>query len=230
MKKFLILAIIYLVYMGLGLPEGIHGIAWPVMGVYMELPLEFLGALTSLVFLLSAVSSSLSGRIILKVGYGRIVFVSVLLTSIGLFGIAFSYNFVWLLLFIIPLGLGQGATDASINSFVANNYSSRYMSWLHGFWGVGATMGTVIMTQTIAQISWRSGYMVLAALQLVLAGIVIVSVLKDFWNIKSCSKAPLIPAKIKLKTLGLFQKRFQLICLFCLFQDDSPLNQHSDQL
>ena len=167
--SYLLLAMIYLAFIALGLPDSMLGVAWPTMRSNLSLPLEALGLLTLLLTLLSALSSFASGPLTRKMGTGPLVVVSTLATAGALWVISGSSNFTWLLAAAIPLGLGAGGVDSSLNSYVARHYSGRHMNWLHSFWGVGATVGPLVMTAALVNTTWRGGYQWIALAQLVLA-------------------------------------------------------------
>jgi len=166
----ILLAIIYLAFISLGLPDSVLGVAWPALRETLKLPLEAVGALTVLVTLASAVSSFLSGSLISRFSTGPIVLISCLLTGSALLTWASVPVFAILLLAALPLGLGAGCVDSSLNAFVARHYSARHMNWLHAFWGVGATLGPVLMTSALTSAGgWQSGYRKIAGIQLGLA-------------------------------------------------------------
>ncbi|MDQ6421725.1 MFS transporter [Paenibacillus sp. LHD-117] len=163
------LLLIYLAFISLGLPDSLLGTAWPVMQKEFHAPLETAGWLYTTIAAGTIVSSLASGKMIAKFGTGKITLVSCLMTAAALFGYSQSPSLVWLVLCAIPLGLGGGSVDAGLNHYVAANYKAHHMSWLHCFWGVGATMGPVIMANAMGDGSWRGGYGTVAAIQFGLA-------------------------------------------------------------
>lgn len=168
MATFLIL-IIYIAFISLGLPDAVLGAAWPIMQVELNAPLEAAGFLFGMVSVGTVLSSLVSGPLLKKYGTGRVTVFSVMLTAIGLLGFNYSISIYWLLLFTLPLGLGAGAVDAGLNDYVAIHYKAHHMNWLHAFWGVGATMGPLVLSQFISRgYSWRNGYLVIAVFQFVL--------------------------------------------------------------
>jgi fucose permease len=105
-----------------------------------------------------------------RIGTGRVVLISGILTAGGLLGYSFCPSYLWILAAALPLGFGQGAVDSSLNGYVATHYSSRHMNWLHASWGIGATIGPVIMTCSINSWgSWRNGYRIIAGVQFLLS-------------------------------------------------------------
>ena len=165
-----LLAIIYLAFISLGLPDSVLGVAWPFMRISLDQPLAAAGLITLTLTACSAVSSMASAAVLKRLGTGPVVMVSGFLTGFGLLGFAFAPSMAWVLVCAVPLGLGAGSVDAGLNHFVADHYSSRHMNWLHGCWGVGATVGPVIMGAALVGASgWQSGYRTIAVLQLALA-------------------------------------------------------------
>lgn len=170
-----LLAIIYLAFVTLGLPDGVLGVAWTAMRLDLHQPLATVGLLTITLTLSSGISTLFSARVLSKLGTGPVVMISGFLTGLALLGFAMAPAFGWLVALAVPLGLGAGAVDAGLNHFVAAHYSSRHMNWLHGCWGIGATLGPLIMGASLAASGWRGGYHTIAALQLSLAMVLMLS-------------------------------------------------------
>jgi fucose permease len=170
------LIIIYLAFISLGLPDSLLGVSWSLMQTEFGAPLETAGLLFMTIAAGTIISSFASGVVLKRFGTGIVTFFSCLMTAGALLGFHFSPSIFWLFICAIPLGLGAGAVDAGINNYVASHYKAHHMSWLHCFWGVGATLGPVIMAQFISgQQSWRSGYLAIAGLQFVLVVILFFS-------------------------------------------------------
>lgn len=175
------LLIIYLAFISLGLPDSLLGVAWPVMQWEYGAPLETAGLLFMTVAGGTIISSLASGAVIQRFGTGKVTFVSVLMTVGALLGFTFAPSLIWLFVFSIPLGLGAGAVDAGLNNYVATHYKAHHMSWLHCFWGVGATLGPIIMAQFISeQNAWREGYFTIAGIQFAL--VIILFFTLPLWN------------------------------------------------
>ena len=172
----LLLAIIYLSFISLGLPDGLLGAAWPTMYPELNAPVSFAGVISMIIAFGTIVSSLLSDRLTYKLGPGKVTFLSVAMTAAALFGFSVS-NSLWMLcLFAIPYGLGAGGVDASLNNYVALHYSSRHMSWLHCMWGLGATIGPYIMGFVLSGGGhWSAGYRYVGLLQILLTGILLLS-------------------------------------------------------
>jgi fucose permease len=146
------------------------GVAWPAVRVDMGQPLAAVGVFTLVGTVCAAVSSYFAGVIVKRVGTGVLVAASCLMTALALVGYGLAPSFAWLVALSIPMGIGAGAVDTSLNHFVASHYSSRHMNWLHGFWGVGATLGPLIMSWAVANAAgWTLGTRTIGLMQLALA-------------------------------------------------------------
>lgn len=175
------LIIIYLSFISLGLPDSLLGVAWPVMQLDIKAPFEAAGFVSMTVTAGTIISSLASGTVIRRLGTGKVTFISCLMTAASLFGFSFVPSLFWLILLAIPLGLGAGSVDSALNNYVATHYKAHHMSWLHCFWGVGATVGPIIMSQFIAkQNSWRSGYITVSVLQFTVAALLFFTL--PLWN------------------------------------------------
>ena len=170
MAHLILLGIVYVSFISLGLPDGILGVAWPAIRTDMGQPLAAVGAITITMTICSATASFFAGAIAKRMGTGAVVATSCLMTALALLGFSVAPSFGWLVALALPLGLGAGAVDASLNHFVAAHYSSRHMNWLHGFWGVGATTGPLIMGLALASSGgWALGVRSIGLMQLTLA-------------------------------------------------------------
>ncbi len=165
----LLLAIIYMAFISLGLPDSVLGSAWPVMYEELGVSVSAMGILSMIISSGTIVSSMQSARVIRRFGTGRVTAVSVAMTAGALLGFTTTKSFVVLCLLGIPYGLGAGSVDAALNNYVALHYKSRHMSWLHCFWGVGAMIGPLVMGACLSrQYHWHVGYGILGGMQLVL--------------------------------------------------------------
>lgn len=166
----LLLALIYLTFISLGLPDSLLGSAWPVMYIDLNTSLSSMGIITMIVASGTIISSLFSDKLIKRFKTGLVVSVSVLFTCLGLFGFSISTRFYMLCLFAIPYGLGAGAIDSTLNNYVALHYTSRHMSWLHCFWGVGTIISPYIMAFSLTNFSsWNLGYRIVAIIQTIIA-------------------------------------------------------------
>ena len=172
----LLLAIIYLAFISLGLPDGLLGAAWPFMYVEFEVPVSYSGMIFMIVSAGTIISSLLSDRMTKRFGTGKVTAMSVAMTAMALFGFSISSEFWMLCLWAIPYGFGAGGVDASINNYVAVHYESKHMSWLHCMWGVGAATGPYIMGGVLSKGQiWNLGYRYVGILQVILTVILLMS-------------------------------------------------------
>ena len=164
-----ILAVIYVCFISLGLPDSLLGSAWPTIYKDLDVPFSFAGIISALICLCTIISSLLSDKLTKKFSSGTVTCVSILLTATALIGFSISTEFWMLILFAIPYGLGAGGVDAALNNYVALNYESKHMSWLHAMWGVGATISPYIMGYALTNGSgWNQGYLIVSIIQFVI--------------------------------------------------------------
>ena len=172
----LLLAIIYLAFISLGLPDALLGSAWPTMYVEFNVPISYAGAISMIISIGTIISSLQSDRLTKRFGAGKVTAVSVGLTAATLLGFSFSHSFILLCVLAIPYGLGAGGVDAALNNYVALHYASRHMSWLHCMWGIGAAAGPYIMSYVLTGgQTWNMGYRLIGILQIVLTAILLIS-------------------------------------------------------
>jgi fucose permease len=172
----LLLAIIYLAFISLGLPDSLLGSAWPTMYIQFDVPISYAGIISMIIAGGTIISSLQSDRLTKWLGTGKVTAISVAATAVALFGFSFSHSFWALCLWAIPYGLGAGSVDASLNNYVALHYESRHMSWLHCMWGVGATAGPYIMGIALSMgQGWNMGYRYIGIIQVVLTAVLVFS-------------------------------------------------------
>lgn len=172
----LLLAIIYLAFISLGLPDSLLGSAWPRMYQEFSVPISYMGGISMIIAVGTIISSLQCDRLTKKIGTGKVTAGSVLMTAVALFGFSISHSYIELCLWAIPYGLGAGCVDASLNNYVALNYASRHMSWLHCMWGIGASLGPYIMGFALLKYgSWNMGYRYISILQLSLTFVLFIS-------------------------------------------------------
>ena len=193
----LLLIIIYLAFISLGLPDSLLGSAWPVMQQNFQVPISYAGIVTMIISGGTICSSLMSDRLTKNLGTGIVTTVSVLLTAVALFGFSTANAFWMLCLWAIPYGLGAGAIDAALNNYVALHYSSRHMSWLHCFWGVGTIASPYIMSYSFTHSSWQNGYRVVSMIQITITIILILSL--SLWKLQKAKNS----TKQEGKSLGL---------------------------
>ena len=169
-----LLAVIYLIFISLGLPDSLLGAGWPKMQLAFDVPSSYAGYVSMAISFMTIISALISPRLIKRFHTKWIVIVSIFLTILGLLGFSFSSNYWMLFLIAIPYGLGAGAIDASVNHYVANHYSGAAMNFLHCFYGVGAVISPYIMALALSRATWKEGYRWTAFVQ---AGILLVVIL-----------------------------------------------------
>ena len=183
----LLLAVIYLAFISLGLPDSLLGSAWPSMYGPMGVPVSFAGILSMLIAAGTIVSSLLSDRLTRRFGAGRVTADSVLMTAAALLGLSCSGSYAALCLWAVPYGLGAGSVDAALNNYVALHYASRHMSWLHCMWGVGASLGPYIMGAALTGgHGWQAGYRAVGLIQTALAAVLLLSL--PLWRQKRAAQ------------------------------------------
>lgn len=214
----LLLAIIYLAFISLGLPDSLLGSSWPVISKDLNIGLAFAGVISIVVSAGTVVSSLLSTRVIHRFGTGIVIVISVAMTAFALYGFTFAQN-VWVFVILaIPLGLGAGAVDAALNNFVATHYKSKHMNYLHSFWGVGATSGPLIMAMYLSQQEgWRDGYATISYIQIALVLILFLAL--PLWKIATNNnqttdgeRPHFVSNAMGLRIKGV---KFQLLMFFC---------------
>ena len=177
----LLLAIIYLAFISLGLPDSLLGAGWPVMHGYLHVPLSYAGFVTVIIHLGTVTSSLLSERLTKRLGTRYVTLFSVVLTALALFGFSISTRFWMLCLWAVPYGLGAGSIDAALNNYVALHYTSRHMSWLHCFWGVGTIVSPYVMSLALTRATWQAGYRTVGLIQLAIAAVLLFTL--PLWNV-----------------------------------------------
>lgn len=171
----LLIAVIYLAFISLGLPDSLLGSGWPSMQPVFGVPSSWAGYVSMAICFMTIVSALLSPRLIRRVHTKWIVIFSVFLTVLGLLGFSFASRYWMLLLWAVPFGLGAGAIDAALNHYVASHYSSSVMNFLHCFYGLGAVISPGIMALALKYARWNEGYRWTAYLQLGILLVIILS-------------------------------------------------------
>ena len=196
----LLLAIIYAAFISLGLPDALLGSAWPIMQGELGVPLSYAGII-SMIIAVGTILSSLWGDFLTKkLGTGKLTAVSVAITAAALWGFSVADSFLMLCVIALPYGLGAGAVDAALNNYVALHYQARHMSWLHCFWGIGASLGPYIMGACLTGgLSWTGGYRVISIIQIGLT-MVLFATLSMWKNAKTDSEETQAKAeRVRLK-------------------------------
>ncbi len=211
----LLLAIIYVAFISLGLPDALLGAAWPTMYPELDVPVSYAGILSMIIALGTIVSSLQSDRMTKRFGTGMVTAVSVALTAAALFGFSAARSFPMLCLFAIPYGLGAGSVDASLNNYVALHYESRHMSWLHCFWGLGASAGPYIMSFALTRNwGWNAGYRTISVLQILLTCVLFFTL--NLWKKPAGAAEGKTGKALSLKEiLAIPGAKEVMLCFFC---------------
>ena len=208
-----LLAIIYLAFISLGLPDGLLGAAWPSVYPELGVPVSYAGAVSMTVALGTIVSSLLSDRLTWRFGAGKVTAFSVAMTACALFGFSISREYWMLILWAIPYGLGAGGVDASLNNYVALHYSSRHMSWLHCMWGVGASVGPYIMGWVLSGgAHWSGGYRIVGILQVILTTVLFLTL--GLWKDRRAEAENAQPVPLK-EVFAIPGAKEILVTFFC---------------
>lgn len=198
----LLLAIIYISFVSLGLPDSLLGSAWPSMYGDLDVPVSYAGAISMIIAIGTVLSSLFSAKIIAKLGTGKVTALSVATTAIALFGFSFSHSFWLLCLWAIPYGVGAGSVDAALNNYVAVHYASRHMSWLHCMWGLGTIIGPYVIGAALTHgLSWNTGYRGIGIFQVVLASVLFLSL--PLWKKNAAIQASKAKDHAPTKSLSL---------------------------
>ena len=208
-----LLAIIYLAFISLGLPDGLLGAAWPSVYPELGVPVSYAGAVSMTVALGTIVSSLLSDRLTWRFGAGKVTAFSVAMTACALFGFSISREYWMLILWAIPYGLGAGGVDASLNNYVPLHYSSRHMSWLHCMWGVGASVGPYIMGWVLSGgAHWSGGYRIVGVLQVILTAVLFLTL--GLWKDRRAEAETTQPVPLK-EVFAIPGAKEILVTFFC---------------
>lgn len=172
----LLLVVIYLAFIGLGLPDALLGAAWPTMYPQFDIPVSYMGFVSITISIMTVISSLQCDRLIRKFGAGKLTAFSTAMTAVAMVGFTMSTEYWMLFVWAIPFGLGAGCVDSALNNYVAIHYKSWHMSWLHCMWGVGAAIGPYLMGLALTSgHGWNRGYFYVFAIQATLALIIFIS-------------------------------------------------------
>lgn len=186
----ILLIVIYIVFVSLGLPDSLFGVAWPVVHTDFGVPESFASLYSIITGVCTGGVSFVAGALLRRFGTAKVTLFSTLLTAVALLGISFSPNIVLMMIFSVILGYGAGAIDTGLNNFVSLHYEARHMNWLHCCWGLGVTISPLIMSGFLSdkEGSWRGGYRIVALLQLLITVIIILALKKWEKTEKSITK------------------------------------------
>ena len=210
-----LLALIYIAFISLGLPDSLLGSGWPVMHEDLNVPISFMGIISMIISGGTIVSSLFSDKLTRRFGTQVVTVASVFLTAAALLGFSWSGHFVMLMVFAIPYGLGAGAIDAALNNYVALHYTSRHMSWLHCFWGVGTVISPFVMSYSLTTSTWNTGYRLIGLIQMAIGLLLLVTL--PVWKInrpkaESSSEAKGLISVLKIKGVPFLLTGFFAYC------------------
>lgn len=172
----LLLAVIYLAFIGLGLPDSLLGAAWPMIYPQFGVPVSSMGLISMIISAGTILSSLNSSRLTRALGAGKVTLLSTVLTALALLGFGMSRSLWQLCFWAVPYGLGAGSVDAALNNYVALHYASRHMSWLHCMWGVGTIVGPSLMSAALTGgHGWSGGYLLTALVQGLIVAVLLLS-------------------------------------------------------
>lgn len=172
----LLLFIIYIAFIGLGIPDSLFGAAWPAIYTEFGLPVGTASYITLIISGGTVISCLFATRLIQRFGTAKITAFSTLLTALALLGFSFSNHIAWFFLFALPLGLGAGAIDSALNNYVALHYKAAHMNFLHCFYGIGVSLSPYLMSLALsAEANWRKGYRIVFWFQIGISFITILS-------------------------------------------------------
>ena len=212
----LLLPVIYITFVSLGLPDSAVGAAWPTMYVELGAGVSWQGIITLIIGMGTITSSLLAVRLVERLGVFRTIIGSVALTALALVGFSTVGSFWQICLWAIPYGLGAGAIDAALNTYVSIHYAARHMSWLHCMWGVGASAGPLVMAACLARGTWHLGFLAIGIIQFVIVGLIAPS--RKLWA-KAAAHASedgeSLPPSSRRQLLRLPGVREVFVCFFC---------------
>ena len=181
----LFLLLIYLAFVSLGLPDTLLGSAWPVMRPELGVSLDAQGLITVIVSCATIVSCLLNGKLVRRLGTGKIAALSGAVTAAALLGYAQSPSYAWLLLCSVPLGLGAGSVDTCLNNYAALHFSARHVNWMACCYGLGAALGPLLLSLLLGDgAGWRSGYLLIACIQFAIAALLTATL--PVWRGRDC--------------------------------------------
>lgn len=172
----LLLIVIYIAFIGLGIPDSLFGAAWPAIYSEFDLPISSANLITLIISGGTVLSSFFSARIINRFGTAAVTFASTLFTAVALLGFSLSGSLLWLCISAVPLGIGAGSIDSALNNYVALHYKATHMNFLHCFYGIGVSLSPYLMSLALSDNSdWHRGYRVAFFIQLGITTVTLIS-------------------------------------------------------
>ena len=199
-----LLVVIYIAFIGLGIPDSLIGSAWPAIHTELNIPVEAVSIITFLISGCTVLSSMFSARILNKLGTAKVTAFSTAMTAASLIGFSFAPSFWFMIPLAIVLGLGAGAIDSGLNNYVALHFRASHMNFLHCFYGVGVSLSPYLMSQALSNIGWRGGYRYAFYVQAAIATLLIISV--PLWKKTSSSEETEEEKEISITLLQMAKK------------------------
>lgn len=214
-----LLIVIYISFIGMGVPDSIFGVAWPAMYPDFGLPLSAANAVSPLITAFTVVSALASARLIRRFGTAIVTAASILMTALVLLGISFSHHFIWIILMSVPLGFGMGIIDSALNNYIALHYKAIHMNLLHAIGGIGTMLSPYLMSLALSNGNWRAGYRMSFIAQMCIAAVAIFSL--PLWRRVSKKNADEVENDAPTRLIPLFQQvkmpkvRMTWLTFFC---------------
>lgn len=200
-----LLIVIYIAFIGLGVPDSLIGSAWPAIHTEMNIPVETVSILTFIISGCTVLSSMFSVGILNKLGTAKVTAFSTAMTAAALFGFSVAPSFWFMIPLAVLLGLGAGAIDSGLNNYVALHCKASHMNFLHCFYGVGVTLSPYLMSQALSNVGWRGGYRYAFYVQAVITVLLIVSL--PLWKKTSSNQQTEEEKGVNLTLLQMAKKR-----------------------
>lgn len=214
-QAYLLLIVIYIAFIALGLPDALLGSSWNLVREDLRISLGSLGLMTVVTYVMSTLSTFNAPRLLRHFSTKKIVFISVMMTSMSLLIMSQVNSFYAMVLFAIPLGAGAGAIDVSLNHYLAKHYKASHMNYLHSFYGIGITLGPTIMALTLKEESWRLGYIIVGFILFIISLVILFSM--KLWHQESKSVTAEEHEHIPLKTMLKKRGSSNSILIFLLY-------------
>lgn len=175
-KKYLIY-IAYAGFIAVAVSAGALNVAWLYIQEEFKLPLSSIGILLALPAVGRLLVSFYSGRLIKQFGVSQFLLGGSMLAIVGMLGFAFTPSWALLVVASMVMDLGGSVLINGLNIFVASNYASSRMNWLHASFGLGATIGPILITVLVLDLglTWRAGYVVMAGVVAMFGGLMLIT-------------------------------------------------------
>ncbi len=199
-----LLVVIYIAFIGLGVPDSLIGSAWPAIHTEMNIPVEAVSIITFIISGCTVLSSMFSARILNKIGTAKVTAFSTAMTAAALLGFSVAPSFWFMIPLAVILGLGAGAIDSGLNNYVALHFKASHMNFLHCFYGVGVSLSPYLMSQALSDAGWRSGYRYAFFVQAAITLLLIVSL--PLWKKSVCTQQDEEEGSVNLTLLQMAKK------------------------